>query len=311
MTFSRFMEFFTTHFKWMLERCDCLFDTSADPDMLWALYLDSFPAEANTFFRKRREFDCSCCRRFIRQFGRVVGVVESQMVSIWDFETGDAVYQPVIDALSNYVKSFPISEMHLETRQRVGVVRNFEIGADGNPIEWNHFYVTLPNSFVTSRDDVEYLQAEVRDNHQVFKRSMDEFTLKAIDTIQELIASNSLYRGEEWATSLSRFWRFKVAYESLPIEQRDNWCWVTATRYSSVSLRIRNLPIGVLLADISNGVALDAAVRKYEAIMAPANYKRPKAIFTKKMVEDAQRTITELGNIGGSRDWCDQACYED
>ena len=29
--------------------------------------------------------------------------------------------------------------------------------------------------------------------------------------------------------------------------------------------------------------------------MAPANYKRPKAIFTKKMLEDAQRTITELG----------------
>lgn len=40
---------------------------------------------------------------------------------------------------------------------------------------------------------------------------------------------------------------------------------------------------------------LDTAVKKYEQIVAPANYKRPKAIFTKKMLEDAKKTISELG----------------
>ena len=40
---------------------------------------------------------------------------------------------------------------------------------------------------------------------------------------------------------------------------------------------------------------LDAAVRAYETIVAPSNYKRPKAIFTKKMLEDAKKTIEELG----------------
>ena len=40
---------------------------------------------------------------------------------------------------------------------------------------------------------------------------------------------------------------------------------------------------------------LDTAVKKYEQIVAPANYKRPKEIFTKKMLEDAKKTITELG----------------
>lgn len=43
---------------------------------------------------------------------------------------------------------------------------------------------------------------------------------------------------------------------------------------------------------------LDTAVKKYEQIVAPANYKRPKAIFTKKMLEDAKKTITELGYMG-------------
>jgi hypothetical protein len=40
---------------------------------------------------------------------------------------------------------------------------------------------------------------------------------------------------------------------------------------------------------------LDTAVKKYEQIVAPANYKRPKEIFTKKMLDDAKKTITELG----------------
>lgn len=35
---------------------------------------------------------------------------------------------------------------------------------------------------------------------------------------------------------------------------------------------------------------LDTAVRKYEQIVAPANYKRPKAIYTKRMLEEAQNT---------------------
>ena len=53
--------------------------------------------------------------------------------------------------------------------------------------------------------------------------------------------------------------------------------------------------IGVLLVDISEGMDLDAAVRRYEQIVAPYNYKRPKAIYTKKMLEDAKKTIADLG----------------
>ena len=59
--------------------------------------------------------------------------------------------------------------------------------------------------------------------------------------------------------------------------------------------RIRNHSMGTLLVNLSEGMELDTAVKKYEQIVAPANYKRPKAIFTKKMLEDAKKTISELG----------------
>jgi len=47
--------------------------------------------------------------------------------------------------------------------------------------------------------------------------------------------------------------------------------------------------------DISKGEDLDKAVRKYESIVAPHNYKRPKPIYTKNQIEKAKLKISELG----------------
>ena len=40
---------------------------------------------------------------------------------------------------------------------------------------------------------------------------------------------------------------------------------------------------------------VNTAVTKYEKIVAPENYKRPKAIYTKKMLDEAKEKIQELG----------------
>lgn len=53
--------------------------------------------------------------------------------------------------------------------------------------------------------------------------------------------------------------------------------------------------MGTLLINLSEGMDLERAVRAYETIMAPANYKRPTALITKKQIEAAQKTVAELG----------------
>jgi len=53
----------------------------------------------------------------------------------------------------------------------------------------------------------------------------------------------------------------------------------------------------VLLQDISSGMDVLKAVKRYERIVAPENYKRPKEIFTKRMVENAWAQIEELGLV--------------
>jgi len=62
-------------------------------------------------------------------------------------------------------------------------------------------------------------------------------------------------------------------------------------------LRIRNTAIGTLLTDISEGVALERAVASFESKVAPMNYKRPTALVTQRMIDDAKKTIEDLGLV--------------
>lgn len=135
-----------------------------------------------------------------------------------------------------------------------------------------------------------------RDTKNVFKRSLDEISMDALETVLELINSNTLYKGEEWKSILMEFKRYKKEYEKLNSdEDRDLYAWENSVKAGIAIGRIRNHSIGTLLVNVSNEMDLDTAVKKYEQIVAPTNYKRPKAIFTKKMLEDAKKTISELG----------------
>src|SRR5699024_4338464 len=77
--------------------------------------------------------------------------------------------------------------------------------------------------------------------------------------------------------------------------EKTRYAWEHSVMVGGTVGRIRNLSIGTLLVDISNGVELDRAVSSYETIVAPENYRRSKPIFTKKMLEDAQKKVVELG----------------
>ena len=129
----------------------------------------------------------------------------------------------------------------------------------------------------------------------VFKRSLEEITETSVKTVLEIINQNSLYKGEEWKAPLESFLIHQQAYQN--IVDKNNYLWEWSPVAGSVVGKIKNHSIGMLLLDISSGMDLDEAVRRYEKIVAPSNYKRPKAIFTEKMIQDAEKTITELGYL--------------
>lgn len=295
MTFVEMRTKMLELFAKMTEGSTELFEVSLDKDKLWDLYLESFPPEKNKIFRERREHDCSCCRHFIKTMGNVVAIKNGKVISLWDFDIdGDDTYEPSIKAMREYVHSCSIMDKFYSIEGRIGTEYNREL-TDGQLLTWEHFYADIPNRFIVDKYDRATKQGQFRDTRNVFKRSLDEITEEAVNIVLELIAQGSLYRGEEHKGVLERFASYQVRYNQLTNEQKEIFAWEYASEAGMAIGRIRNHSIGTLLTDISEGVDLDRAVKSYETIVAPANYKRPKAIFTKRMLEDAKKTISDLG----------------
>ncbi len=294
--FMKFKKALQKHFDEMQKEATHLFEVNVDKDELWNTYLDSFPAGTNEIFRERREHDCSCCRQFIKNIGSAVTIKDNQIHTIWELNLGDTTYQPVCDALDAFVKAHTVTDIYTTKFPKIGTDFNFE-EINGKSHQWDHFFLELPSKFVnrSSRSNEE-VKGQFRDTRNVFKRSLDEITMDALDTILELINSNTLYKGEEWKSVLTEFKKYKKEYDKLTSDtEKDLYAWEKSVTAGMAIGRIRNHSIGTLLINVSEDMDLDTAVKKYEQIVAPSNYKRPKAIFTKKMLEDAKKTITELG----------------
>jgi len=269
-----------------------LFRMAVTKEALWDTYLGSFPEGTNPIFKERREHDCQCCRSFIRAVGGLVAIIDGKIVSIWDVKT-EGEYQVVADALSALVKSAPIENIFLHTETQAGIDKNFQDTGEGIKT-WNHFYIKLPTANICKGVDIGTRLGESHSAKDVFARALAELTLDSVDTVLELIAQNSLYRGEEHKFVVDSFRKLKVAYGELTTDsQRDIFCWSSAAP-GSVK-HIRNSAIGTLLVDLSEGMDLDVAVKVFEFKVAGPNYKRPTALVTKAMVEKAQKAIEELG----------------
>ena len=297
--FKDFVKAIQKNLQQMSKDSSRLFTVNVDTEELYNLYLDSFPAGTNEIYRERREYDCSCCRHFIRDVGNVVSIKNGELHTIWGINpVSDDKYNVVAAALDAYVKQKAVLGVFLKKEKRIGTPENREMLPTGKINKYEHFFVDLPEICIFKECYGHTLEGDLsqfRDVRNVFKRSLDEISKEAVDTVLELIAQNSLYKGAEWKKQLTEFKNYRKEYGKLTDKQKELWIWEKSISAGAVIGKIRNHSIGTLLVNISEGMDLDLAVRKYEQIVAPVNYKRPKAIFTKKMLEDAKKTITELG----------------
>src|SRR6185312_2606006 len=297
MGFNSFRLALQENFKVITTGASYLYEVELDKDEMWNLYLDSFPAGTNEIFRERREHDCSCCRQFVKSIGNAIVIRNNEITTIWDFDTKSDTFQPVVDALSSYVKSKVVKDVWVNKFSKLGTFSNFEKLENGNIVEWDHFFLELPNQFVdrSSKSEAE-VKGELRDTRNVFKRSLDEISEDSLLIVLELISQNSLYKGEEWKGVLSEFYKYKKQYDKLQTDtEKGIYTWEQSVKIGGAMGRIKNHSIGTLLINISEGMDLDLAVKKYEAIVAPENYKRSKPIYSKKMLDEAKKTIEELG----------------
>lgn len=288
-TFSSFSELLRQRFEALAQHE--LYTVAITGDEVWAAYLAAFPEGTNPIFRERTEHDCSCCRQFIRNLGNVVAIIDGKVRSIWSVDgEAPAPYNVVDNMLCCLIESHSIDSLYRTTEAKFGQLTSKELLDDGNVKVWNHFHSAVPAKFQAASP----AQAigDFNTTVEVFHRGLNELTSSAFETVVGLIEANNLYRGEEFLASVKQFHSFVVAYSLLNEQQKEVFVWNKSTNPVA---RFRNTSIGTLLVDLSEGMELEAAVRSFESKVAPTNYKRTTALITPRMIDDAMKTVDELG----------------
>lgn len=250
-------------------------------DTLVDIYLNSFDD-----LEERQYHNCNCCKSFIRQYGNIVAIINGEVQSIWEVKLQDTQYQKTVKALADYIKLQPIEGAYISETSLIGTDYNI---ATKTLIKWEHFSAVLPSKHVSASPSsvISNLNADI----QVFQRSLEEITVESCTIVLDLIAQNSLYRGNEYKVSVQAFLTHKNKYVLLPSPRAKELYVHEHTN----NARIRNTAIGTLLVDLSDNMPLDRAVAKFETMVAPSNYKRTTALVTPAMIENAKQTIEELG----------------
>ena len=269
-----------------------LYRVAIDGDTLWQAYLAAFPEGTNPIYRVRTEHDGSYDRNVVRKLGNVVRINDDgTLTSIWDVVGLAYPYNEVAKTLSDLVRSAVVTNLFRIKEQKLGYIKSYERREDGSTIEWSHFHADIAARHQSRDVDTEL--GITNTTIQVMRRGFEEITPAAVDDVLELIRAGNLYRGSEFQSALQQFQRQQMRYLDVTDDQsRSITLWLGVR--SPIS-RLRNTVIGTLLTDLSEGVDLERAVKSYEQKVAPTNYKRPTALITQGMINQAMETISGLG----------------
>jgi len=268
-----------------------LFVVDCTGDELYAHYLAAFPDGTNPLYRERTEYDCSNCKNFIRNFGGVIAIDPDDLSvqTVWDGNGFEYPYGAVAAQMREFIQNRGIRGLFRVSQPSFSAQKTVTL-KDGHTETHHHFYGTAASKFVT-RDGAQ--AGEYDTSVQVLTDSLARITPDAINTVLELINARQLYRGEEHLAKLEAFRTALARYLTLEPELRGRYIAATAPNLGVA--RFKNSVIGSLVEDIATGMDTEAAVRSFEAKVAPANYQRTAQIVTPRMVEEGLKFIEERG----------------
>ena len=289
---SQLQKYFDDYFS----KEDFLFTLDCDIEEVWKLYLDSFPDEIRGIYYKKPWHDCQRCHLWFRTMANVVMIDDDYKIrTLFDFKTIPE-YQDVFRTLDEFLKTKRVKNLFLHDKYSVGIFRSFAEYDDGKFDENHHFYLDLGEKFYEDAESLPSVLGDARTQRQLFEDTLNMISPDAVDTVLELVYSNTLYRSVQWKDTLEGLKEVFEEFGQLDSGcDLNNWLWKKSASLSRNITHIKNTSMGTLLLDITGGMDLEQAVTNYEKITAPTNYQRPKPIYTAEMLEDAKSKIAELG----------------
>lgn len=271
-------------------------------DALWDAYLKAYPEGTNPIYLKNPQFECSTCRNFVRNVGPLIAVVNNKWTTVWGYSYDKLPYpyNVVAETLHKLVLESGLNTIFRTSEQQYGAESTQHISNGTARKIWHHFWAKIPRHLFAGKYRDTAI-GQFNNSIHLFRRSLTTLSLEDIDQVLDLIGNNGLYRGEEHLATLRAFRQLKVTAGSLLTTggeaelSRFIFKTVVNAHISPTVLGIRNTVIGSLLVDLADGRPFDSSVLAFEQKVAPTNYRRPTALITPRMVEDAQKKIEELG----------------
>lgn len=255
----------------------------------WNFYLDAFPEGTNEIYRTRRAYDGSYDRNVIRQIGHLVTLKDGGYESIWDTPNLDYPFDVVAEKMRVFLATKQVLEPAQVSEKKLGHVATTELLDSGALHVWNHFHADVNNSVLSSVARSEKIN-NLKTNREMFLRSLELLSDDALEIITDLIDRNACYRIQDHKQAVARYIKLRHAYEQSEDKQFFEWSKAAATFDS----RIAGTAVGVFIREL--GIyELEEAVRRYESMMAPSNYQRPVALFSKKQAEQAIKALDDAG----------------
>lgn len=261
-------------------------------DEVYDAYLAAFPEGTNPIFRERTEHDCNCCKNFIRRAGNILFFDESGKVeTLWEVEA-ESFYAVVADALNKLVKANAVfgDFFYINQSDSHEIGSTPSMDSHDTSITWNHFHYNF------AANAPEYIvDGPTRSARTAAITTMqyivDNWDTISVRTIAELVNSNTLYRGEDYKAIINDVLRLSDNVGQF----NDMFVMLHAAVTKAPVCRAKNSSIGQLVDKYIETGDLEASVSFYENMVAPANYKRTKAIATPRMIQEAKRKVEELG----------------
>lgn len=323
MTFKTFNEKIQQQFEFMQQFK--LFRLNITGQQIWEMYLLGFTPEQNPVFRdpESSTMNCNNDKHFIRRYGNVVAIDNDlNIVSMFDINVEGTDYADTIKSLRQYISTAKIQDVFFETYNELNDMPyesckksqdKFQLGhvktlkkytqEEANKFgrvntldiyEFNHFHVFLNKQFVDqSGKSVESIMGNYRDAKNVFQRGMEEIPLDTLLLVKDLINQGSLLNGDAHSHKIAEFSGYKAAYDEIPVNKKDNFCWLKS--YNLPIAKFRNELIGTLCVELAEGVELNTACQTWNKRVDPANYMKAKAPITQGQIKQAQEFVEENG----------------
>ena len=303
-----------------------LFRSSITGEQIWEAYLNSFNPDPVFRDPSSSVHNCKLCNNFIRRYGNIIAFDDQlNLMTMWDVVGVDPEYAQAVKDIQALLKTGKVENIFIETFDwlnasnfektkksqtwfLLGLAQNTKVYNEEEALKYpgsgikagdiktfNHFAVSLPDEFVDkSGRSREALMSEPRQRAQVFKRGLEEITLDTLELVKDLEAQGSLLNGESYKHIVQKAIEAKKAYDALPEDKKDAFLWVKSAELG-VASGFRNIAIGTLMVDLSEGKDLNQSVEAFNKMMDPINYKKCTAPITKKQIKDAEEFVEKNG----------------